>query len=122
MLFRSIGSYGDYNKKTFRGAYELLIKECKERCPNAEIICIAPIPSLDTEMVNEIGVSWYTYANEVKAIAEIHGIRVIDGSTAKELDFRPVWTTGMIDGYHPEAAEQAIYGQYVMNQLVAFNR
>lgn len=99
---RPLGTVNDYNNDTVYGALNMICDSLKNRCPNAFIFLITPIPNSECYSNNDAGYKLVDIANIIKVVGYNHNIPVLDLYNLSEFEKAP---NGMYssscDGCHP---------------------
>lgn len=117
----------DYANTTFRQAYATMLARIQKKYPNAKIFCITPFysgrGSTDTGVtfLNTLGLTETDYSNAIKDIAEIFGVKIIDGSKMNfnRFNFYPEYAEdSSTTPTHPNANGHLVIGTEIAKSML----
>lgn len=113
-----LGDYptnGNYDLRTFRGAYSYLVDQLKKRYPTTDIICCSIIPRKQSRtQKNNLGVTQKEIDESIKYICKQYHAHFIDMSICGlEKDVNKY----TIDGLHPNKDGMKIIADYLYEQI-----
>lgn len=117
-----LGDYpvdGNYDLKTFRGAYAYLVVQLKNKYPDTSIICCSILPRRQSRtQKNSCGVTQMDIDESIKNICHFYNVHFIDMSVCGIEENIGAFT---IDGLHPNKRGMSIISDYIYNQMKSRN-